>query len=193
MASNHRFTFPGEGDHDPGKEPGDVVIQLVEKEHETFQRHGRDLSMRLDVALSEALGGFAHPLKTLDGRTVLLQVKPGEAVIKHGAMKTVAEEGFPTHRDPFNKGRLIVVFNVVFPESLSADTAKKLAKLLPKPDPARPVAPADADPVRLEDFDGQGQWKGGIEEQENGEDEEDVEMNGGHDENGHGGPQCAQQ
>ena len=35
-----------QGDQEPGKEPGDIVIQLEEKEHSTFQRHGKDLTLR---------------------------------------------------------------------------------------------------------------------------------------------------
>ena len=41
-----------QGDHEPGKEVGDIVIQLEEKEHSTFQRPGRDLTMRMDVDVS---------------------------------------------------------------------------------------------------------------------------------------------
>ncbi len=44
----------------------------------------------------------------------MLGASSGE-VVKHGAMKMVPEEGFPTFRDRFNKGRLIIVFNVEFP------------------------------------------------------------------------------
>ena len=39
--SSSRKVFYGEGDHEPGKEPGDIVIQMEEKEHAVFQRHGR--------------------------------------------------------------------------------------------------------------------------------------------------------
>ena len=142
MPSTHRFTFHGEGDHDPGKEQGDIVIQLEEKEHATFQRHGCDLSMKMDLSLAEALCGFRAPIETLDKRTIVVSTAPGE-VITHGAMKTVAEEGFPKHRDPFNKGRLIIVFNVQFPPALSAEAAKKLRQALPK-GPQRPAIPEDA-------------------------------------------------
>ena len=40
-----RKVFYGEGDHEPGKEPGDIVIQMEEKEHAVFQRHGEDVLM----------------------------------------------------------------------------------------------------------------------------------------------------
>ena len=67
----------------------------------------------------------------LDNRNVIVSTKPGE-VIKHGATKMIENEGFPTHRDPFNKGRLIIIFNVEFPESLTESNAKKIQAALPK-------------------------------------------------------------
>ena len=66
---------------------------------------------------------------TLDTPSAFVQTKPGE-VIKHGAIKMIEEEGFPTYKDPFNKGRLIVVFNVQFPESLPAEASRKIASAL---------------------------------------------------------------
>jgi len=190
MASSHKFRFSGEGDHEPGKEPGDIVIQLEEKPHDLYQRHGRDLSMRMDITLSESLCGLKRVLKTLDKRDIIISTKPGE-VIKHGAIKMVQDEGFPTHKDPFNKGRLIIVFNVQFPEKLNADAAKKIASALPKT--PKPESPKASEDVKMEEFDGQGTWGG---ESANGAaDEEDSD-----DENGQcGGPrfagqqQCAQQ
>lgn len=116
--------------------------------------------------------------------------------MKHGSTKMIEGEGFPTHRDPFNKGRLIVVFSVEFPESLSEANAKKIQAALPKVQ--RPTIPNPSEEVKLKEFDGEGQWKGGIEE-ENGNDYED-QHGGGHQgfysqQEFQGGPQaqCAQQ
>ena len=195
MASNHRFTFYGEGDQDPGREPGDVIIQLEEKAHDIFQRHGRDLAMRMDLTLSESLCGFTRILKTLDDRQVVVSTKPGE-VIKHSVTRMIENEGFPTHRGPFNKGRLIIVFNVDFPESLTESNAKKIREALPKV--AKVSVPANSEEVKLVEFDGQGQWKGGIEENGNEpmEEEEDDGRGGFYSQQQfHGGPQaqCAQQ
>lgn len=190
MPSNHKFTFPGEGDHDPGKEPGDIIIKLEEKPHELFQRHGTDLSMKLDISLNEALCGLKHSIQTLEpDRTILISTKPGE-VIKHGDIKMVVGEGFPTYRDPFNKGRLIIVFNVIFPDSLTCDDAKKISKCLPRPKQSLPDG-EDVDKVSMLEFDGKGTWKGGQEEEEQPDDE--GEANGFHHGGHAGGPQCAQQ
>jgi len=187
MPSTHKFRFAGEGDHEPGKEPGDIIIQLEEKPHDLYQRHGRDLLMRMDVALSESLCGLKRVLKTLDKREIVVSTKAGE-VIKHGAIKMVKDEGFPTHRDPFNKGRLIIVFNVQFPDQLSSDAAKKIASALPKV--AKPDSPKNCEVVKMDEFDGEGEWKGG-DEAANGEDDEEEE--GGHGPRFAGQQQCAQQ
>ena len=192
MASNHRFTFYGDGDQEPGKEPGDVVIVLEEKPHEVFQRHGRDLAIRMDLNLSESLCGYTRVVKTLDDRHIVIATKLGE-VIKHGVTKMIENEGFPTHRDPFNKGRLIIIMNVDFPDALTEANAKKIQAALPKVQ--RPTIPNSSEEVKIVDFDGQGQWKGGNEENGNDEDEEERQQRFYGQQEFHGGPQaqCAQQ
>lgn len=37
MQDGQKITFSGEGDQDPGVEPGDMIIVLDEKEHEVFK------------------------------------------------------------------------------------------------------------------------------------------------------------
>ena len=193
ISSKHKFFFYGDGDHEPGKEPGDVIIQLEEKPHDLYQRHGKDLSTKMDVSLTEALCGMKKVLKTLDNRNIVVSTKPGE-VIKYGDIKMVEGEGFPTHRDPFNKGRLIVVFNVVFPDSLTESNAKKIVSFLPKV--VRDEVPAGAVEVKMLVFDGQGNWGG-----DDAEEPDPMDLDGDHDANGHhfhngGGArsaQCAQQ
>jgi DnaJ-class molecular chaperone len=37
MRSGQKIPFSGEGDQEPGLEPGDIVIVLDEKDHEVFQ------------------------------------------------------------------------------------------------------------------------------------------------------------
>ena len=90
---------------------------------------------------------------------MIISTKPGE-IIKHASTKQIENEGFPTHRDPFNKGRLIIIFNVEFPDSLTEANAKKIQAALPKVN--KPTIPNPHEEVKLKDFDGQGQWKGGI-------------------------------
>ena len=37
MADGQKITFSGEGDQEPGLEPGDIIILIDEKEHGTFK------------------------------------------------------------------------------------------------------------------------------------------------------------
>lgn len=37
MNDGQKITFGGEGDQEPGLEPGDIIIVLDEKEHEIFK------------------------------------------------------------------------------------------------------------------------------------------------------------
>ena len=52
-------------------------------------------------------------------------------VIKTGDFRAVHGEGMPQYRNPFEKGRLIISFNVVFPESLDPAVATNLSAILP--------------------------------------------------------------
>merc|ERR1719209_1364366 len=132
MADSQKITFSGEGDQEPGMEPGDIIIVLDEKEHPTFKRaHGTDLVMTMNISLSDALCGFRKTITTLDDRTLVIQTVPGE-VIKTGDLKCVYGEGMPTYKNPFEKGKLIVQFKVEFPDSLPPETAEMLAKILPE-------------------------------------------------------------
>lgn len=37
MVDGQKITFGGEGDQEPGLEPGDIIIVLDEKEHEVYK------------------------------------------------------------------------------------------------------------------------------------------------------------
>jgi DnaJ family protein A protein 1 len=132
MKDGQQITFTGEGDQEPGLDPGDIVIVLDEKEHSTFKRHGTDLIMPMEVNLTEALCGFTKTIETLDHRTLVIHTLPGE-VIKTGDIKSVLNEGMPQYKNPFEKGRLVIQFDVKFPDDywIPEDQIALLEKLLP--------------------------------------------------------------
>ncbi|XP_014902960.1 dnaJ homolog subfamily A member 4 [Poecilia latipinna] len=132
MKDGQKITFHGEGDQEPGLEPGDVVIVLDQKEHPVFQRQGDDLVMKMDIKLAEALCGFRKTIRTLDNRSLIISTMPGE-VIKHNDIKCVQNEGMPIHRDPYERGMLIIQFQVEFPENhwLPEHLMFQLERLLP--------------------------------------------------------------
>lgn len=152
MEDGQKITFYGEGDQMPGVEPGDIIIILEEKDHAVFRRKEMDLYMKMDISLTEALCGFKRPIKTLDGRHIVVSALPGE-FIKPNEVKCVLNEGMPMYKNPFEKGRLIVSFNVQFPENGSIEKGRlgELEKLLPAR--AKLDVPADAEEHTLVDLD----------------------------------------
>lgn len=132
MQDGQKLTFRGEGDQEPGLEPGDVIIVLDQKDHDVFRRHANDLIMKMEILLVEALCGFRKTIETLDKRMLVISSKPGE-VVKDGSLKCVHNEGIPIYRDPFEKGQLIIQFSVKFPPYgwISSQNLIELEQLLP--------------------------------------------------------------
>lgn len=140
MKDGQRITFHGEGDQEPGLEPGDVIIVLEQKEHAVFHRQDKDLVMKTNIKLVEALCGFKRTVETLDNRMIIISSESGNCltqlvcflsfgeqchfkfhehlfsstgeVIKHGDVKCVQNEGMPIYKNPHEKGQLIIQFQV---------------------------------------------------------------------------------
>lgn len=77
MKDGQKITFHGEGDEEPGLEPGDVIIVLDQKDHPVYQRQDDNLVMKMKIKLVEALCGFKKTIQTLDNRTLIITSPPG--------------------------------------------------------------------------------------------------------------------
>ncbi|KAL2829224.1 hypothetical protein BDW59DRAFT_142337 [Aspergillus cavernicola] len=150
-----RIVLEGEADQVPGQEPGDIIFQLEEEEHDVFKRAGADLMATIDVTLAEALAGFSRVvIKHLDGRGIELQHPkvPGQ-VLSPGQVLKVAGEGMPIKRSDA-RGDLYLLVNVKFPDEKwkpSAAVLERLKEMLPNSD-----APIKADTVDEVEYDPKG-------------------------------------
>ena len=137
MKHGSKIRFSGEGDEVPGTLPGDIIIVVQEKEHDTFKRKASDLLISVNLTITEALCGFTKTITHLDQPTRVLKIesKPG-SVTKSGCVKMIAGEGMPYQGNIFTKGNLYIHFNVEFPKSLPVSTVEALSKALPKVAPA---------------------------------------------------------
>lgn len=140
MKHNQKIQFRGMADEKPNMEAGDVNFIIQEKEHDLFKRKGADLLITKTLSLNEALCGYEWTFKHLDGREIAVKSKPGEVIkpeasASHPFVKIVANEGMPSHGNPFVKGNLYVLFRVEFPRDgeLNKKTTAQLKKLLPNP------------------------------------------------------------
>ncbi|XP_029289939.1 dnaJ homolog subfamily A member 4 [Cottoperca gobio] len=170
MKDGQKLTFTGEGDQEPGLEPGDVIIVLDQKEHPVFQRKDDNLTMKMNIKLAEALCGLKKTIQTLDDRILVISSLPGE-VIKHNDIKCIQNEGMPIYKDPYEKGQLIIHFKVDFPEKdwLPEHLMFQLERLLPPREDV--MITDDMEEVQLGEVDEWTQQRRGSEEAY-GEDEE---------------------
>lgn len=151
MLDGQRIVFSGEGDQEPDLQPGDIIIVLDVKKHPVFQfGNGTDLAMVMDLQLVESLCGFQKVIKTLDGRDLVVTSLPGE-VVKDKEIKCIIAEGLPEYKNPFEKGRLIVQFNVIFPNAIPVELVSSLEQCLP-PRPYVEI-PINAEECILSEYD----------------------------------------
>jgi DnaJ family protein A protein 2 len=179
MQHGQKIPFSGEADHLPGLEPGDVILVLQQEQHPLFKRSGSDLLLQKKIKLVEALCGFQFAIHHLDGRVLVVKSNIGE-IIRPGDVKSIENEGMPIYKNPFEKGKLLIHFEIEFPEdgSIASPQAQLLHKALPKPE-AMEAIPAEAEEVAMS--------KGVTASDERDEDEDEDEEEGGN------GVSCQQQ
>lgn len=157
MKDGQTIRFSGEGDQDPNMEAGDIVIVLDEQKHNVFDRKAMDLYTTINLKLVEALCGFKRTIETLDNRSLLIQNQPGQ-VIHNLALKSIDNEGMPKYKNVFERGRLVVQFEVEMPgsEFLSTEKLRLLRQLLSSGEncqaPADPIITDDTEECVLHDF-----------------------------------------
>lgn len=156
MKDKENLTYTGDGHHNPGYPPSDVVIVLQEKPHDLFIRRNDDLFVELELTIGEALCGFSKPLIHLDQRTILIKSRPGQ-VVQPQELRVVAGEGMPKlGGGQFDRGDLLVRFKVVLPPSgsIAPAQAEQLATLLSSVtgSPASSTQQHDLDEYETQDY-----------------------------------------
>ncbi|KAL0084757.1 hypothetical protein F4703DRAFT_1737370 [Phycomyces blakesleeanus] len=187
MSDGQKIVMKGEGDQEPGVEPGDVILVVNLKQHPIFERKSNDIICNLTITLTEALCGFEKVITHLDGRGIRV-FHPAGSVIKPGMVKRIPHEGMPIYKRPDDRGDLYVKFDVEFPKDKF--TTPENLKLLESILPARP-APAVSKHEIVDDcsllmadidsFGSTGNSKNAYEEDNDSDEEETT------------GTQCAQQ
>ncbi|KAJ3562263.1 hypothetical protein NP233_g9684 [Leucocoprinus birnbaumii] len=132
-----KIRFPHAGNEvAPHGDAQDLVFVVETKTHERFERDNNDLICRMKIPLAEALAGPESPaasrktLQLLDGRRVQVSLPVG--IIKPGQRTTMHGEGMPIRKEGAKKkGDLIIIWDVVFPTSLSNAQKEAVRKAIP--------------------------------------------------------------
>lgn len=121
MKDGTQIKFAGEADQLPSHTPGDIIINLIENEHEIFQRDGDNLVIIKNINLYEVYS-LNFNVKHLDNTVFKIVKEPLDVLHLDDCIRRVAGKGMPIHKT--NKhGDLFIRFNVIIPKKL------ELAKL----------------------------------------------------------------
>lgn len=125
-----RVRLAGQGEVGAGGGPaGDLYVEVEEIPHETFERDGADLHVRLPLPMTAAALGATLQLPMLDGSTEELQVEPGTQT---GTIRTLRGNGMPRLRSTGRTdghGDLLVHIEVAVPTKLDKEQAELLRRL----------------------------------------------------------------
>ena len=105
---------------------GDIKV-FVKVENETaFKRNGLDLILEKKITLKEALCGFSFEIKYINGKSYTLNNNKGN-IIPPDYQKVYPNMGLT--RDE-HKGKMIIHFQLEFPDTLTEQQINKLAEIL---------------------------------------------------------------
>ncbi len=113
------------GEAAPGADTGDLYARVHVLTHPAFRRSRKDLLLKLELPLSEALLGGSRDIQTLEGA---LKIKIPQGVAEGEVLK-VSGKGVP--RDDGSRGDLLIEVKIKMPKRLSP-TAKALLEELKK-------------------------------------------------------------
>lgn len=113
----------GMGEAIPRGTPGDLYIKINVAPHPVFKREGNDLTMNLNLKLSDALLGTKYPIQTLDGE---IEITIPEGVTINEILR-VRGKGVPVGRG--KRGDLLVKLNIKLPHKLSRKARELVEKL----------------------------------------------------------------
>jgi molecular chaperone DnaJ len=142
VADGMRIRLSGEGEVGPGGgRPGDLYVEVHEREHPVFSREGDDLHCEVHLPMTAAALGTSVVLPTLDGEEKLT-VRPGT---QPGHVVTLNARGVP-HLRQTGRGDLHVHVMVDVPTRLDAEQERllrDLAKLRGEENPSATTASPD--------------------------------------------------
>jgi len=136
-----RIQLAGHGEVGPsGGPPGDLYVEVVERQHATFTRRGDDLHCTVEIPMTAAALGTTVELETLDGAEEI-DVRPGT---QSGEVVTLRGLGV-AHLRGAGRGDLVVHLAVLTPRALDEQQEallRDLARLRGEERPAGRLAPA---------------------------------------------------
>jgi molecular chaperone DnaJ len=121
-----RVRFPGEGNAgQKGGTRGDLIIEIVVREHDVFMQSGNDLNCKLSVPVTLAILGGSVEVQTLDG-IATANIQPGSG---SGTIVKLQGYGTPKSIESSARGDLLIFIDVHIPAKLDSKQLKLVEQL----------------------------------------------------------------
>ncbi len=105
---------------------GDIKLHIKVENNTNMKRDGLNLVYNKDITLKESLTGFKFDIKHINGKTYTINNEGGN-IIPSNYIKEISNLGMSRQN---NIGKLIIKFNVIFPETLTSEQIKSLKDIL---------------------------------------------------------------
>jgi molecular chaperone DnaJ len=115
----------GKGNDAPGNSvPGDLLVAIETKEHDTLKREGDNLHYDLYISISDAVLGTSKEIDTVGGK-VRIKLEPG---IQSGKILRLRGKGI-NNLNGYGSGDLLVHVNVWTPKEMSKEQREFFEKM----------------------------------------------------------------
>jgi len=111
-----QIRYEGMGDDSiPGLRPGDLLVNVIVREHARYKREGTSLIIEQVVSVWDALLGASIEIQTLDHKTLSMSLPPGT---QPDTMMSCKGEGLPNMRTR-QRGNLLIRIKVIVPKIIN--------------------------------------------------------------------------
>jgi len=129
-ADGQIFQFVGLGNFPPhgNGTPGSLLVRVVQKPDEKFERNGDDLYFTIDIPVLKGILGGETTIETIDGKTITAKIPQGT---EDGTQLRFKGYGMPLFNSD-TRGNMIGVVKLVMPKKLDDNDKKLLGELCEK-------------------------------------------------------------
>jgi len=115
IENGQQIRYEGMGDDSiPGLRPGDLLVNVIVREHSKYKREGTSLIVEQVVSVWDALLGASIEIQTLDRKTLSMSLPPGT---QPDTVMSCKGEGLPNMRTR-QRGNLLIRIKVIVPKIL---------------------------------------------------------------------------
>lgn len=121
ISDGYNYIFKNQGNQEKGKNQGDFVVILEYLQHNMFSIENKDLIIRKNISLKEALCGYMFSLQHPSGEMVNIS---STSITKPFMFLKISGKGIS------QEGNLIINFNIIFPDILDSEKIDLLKSIL---------------------------------------------------------------